>query len=97
MKPLFLDNLLHYGQNQLVSKWHISGETPLLSNKRWISNILIVYPRTPATYWDFEFANRYPGASSSHMPLAPITVAALFQEFNVRVIDENVEPLRQKH
>lgn len=59
-------------------------------------NILMVYPRFPDTYWSFSHALRFVGKAASSPPLGLITVSALLpQEWEKRLVDVNISPLRQ--
>src|ERR1035437_5213866 len=58
-------------------------------------NALLVYPRSPDTYWSFRYALSIQGKRAAQPPLGLITVAALLpQPWNKRLIDTNVERLR---
>jgi radical SAM superfamily enzyme YgiQ (UPF0313 family) len=57
----------------------------------------LVNPLTPSSYWGFQLVNWFLGAKAAHIPLALITLAALFpRRWNIRLIDLNVERLRDK-
>lgn len=60
---------------------------------------LLVYPRTPPTYWSFEYAVKLQGRSSAFPPLGALTIASFFpdDEWKVRLVDQNVEPLTDAH
>jgi radical SAM superfamily enzyme YgiQ (UPF0313 family) len=58
-------------------------------------NILLVYPEFPDTFWSFKHALRFERKKASSPPLGLITIASLLpQEWNKRLVDMNVEPLR---
>src|ERR1017187_3321568 len=58
-------------------------------------NALLVYPRSPDTYWSFRYALSIQGKRAAQPPLGLMTVAALLpQPWNKRLIDTNVECLR---
>src|ERR1017187_2876391 len=58
-------------------------------------NALLVYPRSPDTYWSFRYALSIQGKRAAQPPLGLITVAAVLpQPWNKRLIDTNVERLR---
>src|SRR5664280_1986148 len=58
-------------------------------------NALLVYPRSPDTYWSFRYALSIQGKRAAQPPLGLMTVAALLpQPWNKRLIDTNVERLR---
>jgi len=63
-----------------------------------MKNILLVYPKVPNnTYWSFKYALKFVNKMSAMPPLGLITVAALFpEEYNLKLIDLNVEPLQEK-
>lgn len=55
-------------------------------------HVLIVNPRTPISYWSYEYSMNIVGKKSSLPPLGAITVAALLPaHYNPRLIDMNVE------
>jgi len=59
-------------------------------------NILLVYPEFPDTFWSFKYALRFIGKKASSPPLGLATVAAMLPEnWNKRLVDLNVSPLRQ--
>jgi len=58
-------------------------------------NVLLVYPEYPPTYWSFRFAVSFQRRKAAYPPLGLITVAPLLpKDWNKRLIDLNVEPLR---
>lgn len=63
-----------------------------------MKNILLVYPEVPNnTYWSFKYALKFVNKMSAMPPLGLITVAALFpEEYNLKLIDLNIEPLQEK-
>ncbi|MBW1846393.1 MAG: B12-binding domain-containing radical SAM protein [Deltaproteobacteria bacterium] len=63
-----------------------------------VKNILLVYPEVPTnTYWSFKYALKFLKKKSAMPPLGLITLAALFPEnYNLRLIDMNIEPLNEK-
>jgi radical SAM superfamily enzyme YgiQ (UPF0313 family) len=55
---------------------------------------LLVHPETPATYWGFQHSLPIAGKAASLPPLGLLTLAALLPaEWEVRIVDENVEAL----
>ena len=57
---------------------------------------LLVYPEMPPTYWSMKYALRFIGKKASLPPLGLLTVAALLPEdWEVTLVDMNVEPLRE--
>ncbi len=59
--------------------------------------ILLVYPRTPPTFWSFTHAIKFISKKSSEIPLGILTVAALLPaDWPQRLIDMNVTRLRDK-
>ncbi len=59
---------------------------------------LLVYPRNPDTFWSFKHALKFISKKALHPPLGLATVAAMLPaSWEKRLIDENVEPLRDKH
>jgi radical SAM superfamily enzyme YgiQ (UPF0313 family) len=60
-----------------------------------VMKVLLVYPRFPKTYWGMEYTQRLIGRKALLPPLGLLTVAALLpRDFEPRLIDMNVEPLR---
>jgi radical SAM superfamily enzyme YgiQ (UPF0313 family) len=58
-------------------------------------NVLLVYPQVPETFWSFKHVLRFVSRKAAFPPLGLLTVAALLpREWNLRLIDLNVEPLR---
>jgi len=58
-------------------------------------NALLIYPEFPDTYWSFKHALRFLGKRAAQPPLGLMTVAALLpSSWNKRLVDENVERLR---
>jgi radical SAM superfamily enzyme YgiQ (UPF0313 family) len=61
-------------------------------------NILLIYPEFPDTFWSFKHALSFVGKRSAFPPLGLMTVAALLPEsWNVKLVDMNVNKLREKH
>ena len=59
--------------------------------------VLLVYPEFPDTYWSFKHALRFVRKQSSIPPLGLVTVAAMLpREWNLRLVDANVQPLRDE-
>ena len=57
--------------------------------------ILMVYPRFPDTFWSFQYALDFIDKKASSPPLGLVTVAAMLpQEWEKRLVDMNVSPLR---
>jgi radical SAM superfamily enzyme YgiQ (UPF0313 family) len=60
-------------------------------------NALLIYPRFPDTYWSFKHALSFLGKRAAQPPLGLMTVAALLpRSWNKRLVDENVERLRDR-
>jgi radical SAM superfamily enzyme YgiQ (UPF0313 family) len=60
-------------------------------------NALLVYPRTPNTYWGFQHAVDIVGKSASMPPLGLVTLAAqLPKSWSMRLVDLNVETLQDE-
>jgi radical SAM superfamily enzyme YgiQ (UPF0313 family) len=58
--------------------------------------VLLVYPDMPPTYWSMKYALRFIGKKASFPPLGLLTVAAMLPEdYEVTLVDMNVEPLRE--
>ena len=59
--------------------------------------ILLVYPRTPDTFWSFRDALKFVAKKSTEPPLGLLTVAAMLPEhWSKRLIDMNVTQLKDK-
>ncbi len=60
-------------------------------------NILMIYPKYPDTYWSFKHALRFVSKKAAVPPLGLITVSAMLPEnWNKKLIDLNVEPLKNE-
>ncbi|HUI30761.1 MAG TPA: B12-binding domain-containing radical SAM protein [Candidatus Acidoferrales bacterium] len=58
-------------------------------------NILLVYPEYPDTFWSFKHALKFVSKKAAFPPLGLLTVAAMLpEEWEKRVVDVNVRPLR---
>lgn len=58
---------------------------------------LLVYPEMPPTYWSMRYALPFLGRKATLPPLGLLTVAALLpRDWELRLIDENVSPLRDR-
>lgn len=59
---------------------------------------LLVYPLTPDTFWSFKHALKFIAKKALHPPLGLITVAAMLPgSWEKKLVDENVEPLKDEH
>ena len=59
-------------------------------------NILLVWPRTPDTFWSFSHVMPLVGRKSAFPPLGLLTVAAMLpREWSLRVVDLNVKTLTE--
>ncbi len=60
-------------------------------------NVLMVYPEYPNTFWSFKYALKFVGKKASFPPLGLLTVASFLpEEWNVKLIDLNVEKLKDR-
>ncbi|MCK4824087.1 B12-binding domain-containing radical SAM protein [bacterium] len=60
-------------------------------------NILFIYPKYPDTFWSFKYAIKFISKKAVHPPLGLLTVAAMLPvNFNKKLVDMNVETLRDK-
>ena len=58
-------------------------------------NILLISPQTPDTFWSFKHVLRFVSKRASFPPLGLLTVAAMLpRDWNLRLVDLNVERLR---
>ncbi len=56
--------------------------------------VLLVYPRTPDTFWSFKHVLRFVAKKAAFPPLGLLTVAAMLpRDWSLRLVDLNVEPL----
>jgi radical SAM superfamily enzyme YgiQ (UPF0313 family) len=59
---------------------------------------LLIYPQSPDTFWSFKHALKFIAKKALHPPLGLVTVAAMLPEaWEIKLVDENVEPLKDKH
>jgi radical SAM superfamily enzyme YgiQ (UPF0313 family) len=59
--------------------------------------ILFVYPEVPDTFWNFKHALKLISRKAAFPPLGALTVAAMLpEEWNKKLIDMAVEPLRDE-
>jgi len=57
-------------------------------------NALLIYPRTPETFWSLTHALRLVNRRAASPPLGLLTVAAMLPaDWNLRLVDLNVRPL----
>jgi radical SAM superfamily enzyme YgiQ (UPF0313 family) len=69
----------------------------VLSRMEQKMNILLVYPEIPETFWSFKHALTFINKKASTPPLGLVTIAAMLpKEWVLRLIDKNVEPLKDK-
>jgi B12 binding domain len=60
-------------------------------------NALLIYPEFPDTFWSFKHALKFLGKRAAQPPLGLMTVVALLPKaWNKRLVDANVEPLRDR-
>ncbi|HOC00101.1 MAG TPA: cobalamin-dependent protein, partial [Verrucomicrobiota bacterium] len=60
--------------------------------------ILLVSPQTPDTFWSFRHVVRMVSKRAAFPPLGLLTVAAMLPaDWSLRVVDLNVERLRDEH
>jgi radical SAM superfamily enzyme YgiQ (UPF0313 family) len=59
--------------------------------------ILLISPQTPDTFWSFKHVLKFVSKKSSFPPLGLLTVAAMLpRNWELRLVDNNVSPLREK-
>lgn len=57
--------------------------------------VLLVYPKFPDTYWNFNYALEFEGTKSAFPPLGLLTVSAMLPKaWERRLVDINVEQLK---
>jgi radical SAM superfamily enzyme YgiQ (UPF0313 family) len=57
----------------------------------------MVYPEFPDTFWSFKYALRFVGKRASSPPLGLVTIAAMLpQDWQLRLVDLNIHPLKQE-
>ena len=57
-------------------------------------NILLVYPRSPDTFWSFKHVLKFVSKKAAFPPLGLLTVAAMLpRDWNLKLVDLNVAPL----
>jgi radical SAM superfamily enzyme YgiQ (UPF0313 family) len=62
------------------------------------TNVLLIYPKVPPTFWSFKHALRFIGRKASSPPLGLLTVAAMLPpEWSVRLVDTTVRKLTDAH
>jgi radical SAM superfamily enzyme YgiQ (UPF0313 family) len=60
--------------------------------------ILLLYPPTPGTFWSFKHVMRFVSKRASLPPLGLLTLAAMLpSEWELRLVDMNVEPLSDEN
>jgi len=68
-----------------------------MSSEGDTTNILLIYPEVPATFWSFKRALGFIGRKAGSPPLGLLTVAAMLpEEWPVRLVDANVSKLTDK-
>ncbi len=61
-------------------------------------HILMVYPKSPSTFWSFKNALRFISKHSAEPPLGLLTVAAMLPPaWKIKLIDLNIRALNDKH
>ncbi|MGB2983740.1 MAG: DUF4070 domain-containing protein [Candidatus Bipolaricaulia bacterium] len=62
------------------------------------TNVLLIYPEVPATFWSFKRALGFVGRKAASPPLGLLTVAAMLPpEWSVYLVDATVRKLTDKH
>jgi radical SAM superfamily enzyme YgiQ (UPF0313 family) len=60
-------------------------------------NVLLVYPKYPATFWSFSYALKFISKKASVPPLGLLTIAAMLPDkWQQRLVDLNVQNLRDR-
>lgn len=60
--------------------------------------ILLVYPKSPSTFWSFHNAVKFISKKSAEPPLGLITVAAMLpRKWDKKLIDMNIRSLKDEH
>jgi len=59
--------------------------------------VLMVYPKYPSTFWSFKHVLKFIAKKAAFPPLGLLTVASMLpKEWNVRLVDTNVEELKDE-
>jgi len=62
------------------------------------TNVLLIYPEVPPTFWSFKRALGFVGRKAASPPLGLLTVASLLPaDWAVRLVDTNVRKLTERH
>ncbi len=61
--------------------------------------ILMIYPKSPTTYWSFKYALPFIKKRASFPPLGLLTVAGLIpkDKYDIKLVDMNTMRLKEKH
>lgn len=60
--------------------------------------VLLVYPQNPDTFWSFKHVLPFVSKRSTFPPLGLLTIAGMLpQDWELKLVDLNVEPLRESH
>ena len=59
--------------------------------------VLLVYPRSPDTFWSFKHVLRFVAKRAAFPPLGLLTVAAMLPaDWGLKLVDTNVVPLADR-
>jgi radical SAM superfamily enzyme YgiQ (UPF0313 family) len=66
-------------------------------NKEFYMKVVLVYPRSPDTFWSFKYALKFISKKTAYPPLGLLTVAAMLpKDWEKKLVDVNVTKLRDK-
>jgi radical SAM superfamily enzyme YgiQ (UPF0313 family) len=66
-------------------------------NKEFYMKVVLVYPRSPDTFWSFKYALKFISKKAAYPPLGLLTVAAMLpNDWEKKLVDMNVTKLRDK-
>lgn len=77
----------------VITPWQTSAFKALL----YLVKVVLLYPEFPDTFWSFKHTLKFIHKKASLPPLGLLTVAAMLpQDWDKRLVDENVQKLREE-